>query len=882
MKLPKVYEPHLYETDIYELWERSNAFQSDPDSHKERFSISMPPPNETGTLSIGHSLFLTLQDIMIRHARQQGKDALWLPGTDHAALAVNAIIEKQLANEGTTKHDIGREAFLQRTKEFVQGSRGAMLGQMRAMGASADWSRQRYTLDESLTRCVSETFIKMYEAGLIYRGHRIVNWDPILETNVSDDEVNYIEETTSFYTFQYGPFQIGTSRPETKFGDKYVVVHPDDKRYAKFKHGDTFEAEWINGPVTATVIKDDVIDMEFGTGAMTITPWHDVTDFELAERHNLDREQIIDFHGKLLPIAGEFAGMPIEQARGKIVEKLRKKGLLVKEDKNYTHSIAINERGKGKIEPQIRLQWFVDVNQPAVQWKGKQRSLKEVMRQVIEDGDISITPKRFEKTYFNWIDNLRDWCISRQIWWGHRIPVWYRATEDGEETHIGIMPPSDDTEGWHEWTQDPDTLDTWFSSALWTWSTLVDPELAQDSSIDLEELLKRSRDYQAYHPTTVMETGWDIIFFWVARMILSTTFMTGQVPFKQVYLHGMVRAEDGKKMSKSRPESIIDPTAVIAKYGTDALRLALIWGISPGNDQSWNYGKIQSTRNFCNKLWNIARYTEGKLGDDYEHTRSVKVTSLADEWMLHKLQQSIDTTSKRLEKFEFSEAFDGLYHLVWDDFADWYIEAAKTDLNKEVLAYCLETILKLLHPFAPFVTETIWQTLAWEEGSLLITSPWPTAAKSSRNKAKQFGDVQAIVTEIRYIRSALNIKTGLTLYHKGDELLHDQAELIKSLARLGGVTEVKDGHGLHLTDTHRVCWLDIDQATALHYVDELGSTIEAAEASIKALSGRLENDAYRKKAPKALVKETEQQLADARTKLEKLQQERERFSSIAT
>ncbi len=426
MNLPKIYEPGEYEADIYALWEKSGAFQADPQRKAERFTISMPPPNETGTLSLGHAIY-TLQDVMARYARQQGKDVLWLPGTDHAALPVNALIEKQLADEGTTKHEIGREEFLRRTKEFVANSRSIMTSQMRAMGFSADWSRQRYTLDDALNRCVNETFTKMYNDGLIYRGNRIVNWDPKLETTVSDDEVVRVEEKAKFYTFQYGPFQISTARPETKFGDKYVVMHPDDERYTKYKHGDTFEAEWINGVVTATVIKDAAVDPAFGTGVMTITPWHDHTDFEIAERHGLDKEQIIDFHGNLLAIADEFAGIHISETRPLIVKKLADKGLLVGVDENYIHSIAVNDRGKGIIEPQIKLQWFIDVNKPVVDWKGRKQSLKQVMQDVINSGDIAIIPKRFEKIYFHWIDNLRDWCISRQIWWGHRIPVWYRT-----------------------------------------------------------------------------------------------------------------------------------------------------------------------------------------------------------------------------------------------------------------------------------------------------------------------------------------------------------------------------------------------------------------------------------------------------------------------
>lgn len=879
MKLPKVYEPGQYESDIYALWEKSGAFVAVADSSKPHFSISMPPPNETGTLSIGHALFLTLQDIMARHARQQGKDVLWLPGTDHAALAVNAIIEKKLSEEGTDKHSIGREEFLKRTKDFVASSRGTMLGQMRAMGASCDWSRLRYTLDDALNRCVNEVFIKMYNDGLIYRGHRIVNWDPNLETTVSDDEVVYKQEKTTFYTFKYGPFHISTARPETKFGDKYVVMHPDDKRYAKYKHGDTFEAEWINGPVVATVIKDSAVDPSFGTGVMTITPWHDHTDFDIAERHGLDKEQIIDFHGRLLPIAGEFTGMPILVARPKIVEKLRRKGLVVKENGGYEHNVAINDRGKGIIEPQIKLQWFVDVNKQVVHWKGKQRSLKEVMQAVINDDDIRIVPKRFEKIYFHWIDNLRDWCISRQIWWGHRIPVWYRTHADGQtETYAGLTPPIDDeSEGWHEWEQDPDTLDTWFSSALWTWSTLIDPELALDYDLSLDDLLRMSPDFQAYHPTTVMETGWDILFFWVARMILSTTYATGQVPFKTVYLHGLIRAEDGKKMSKSRPESIIDPLDVIPKYGTDALRMALIMGVTPGNDQNWGWGKIEANRNFCNKLWNIARYIEGKVGDDYAQ-RTPTPISVADHWLLITLQQTAKKTSSDITGFRFAEAYESLYHFVWDDFADWYIEASKADPNVPLLAYALEAVLKLAHPFAPFVTETIWQTLSWEDNQLLVTGLWPNIPSANRQSGKQFEDIKAIVTEVRYIVKALREK-DVRLYFTDEPFLETNAELIRQLSRIKEVIEVPSGQGgVRLTQTKYTCWLDIDAKTAAKYAGELAAKRDAAEMAIGQLKGRLANKAYVQNAPEHIVEQTKQNLSETEALLANITQEQERFA----
>jgi len=880
MRLPKVYEASKYEDDIYALWEKSGVFTADPKSGKEHYSISMPPPNETGTLHIGHALFITLQDILARHARQQGKDVLWLPGTDHAALPVNAIIEKQLSEEGTSKHQIGREAFLERTKEFVGTSRETINGQIRAMGASVDWTRSRYTLDDALNRCVNETFVKMYHDGLIYRGHRIVNWDPNLETNVSDDEVAYVETPGKFYTFQYGPFQIGTARPETKFGDKYVVVHPEDKRYAQYQHGQQFSVEWINGPITATLIKDEAADPEFGTGAMTITPWHSQVDFEIAERHNLEKQQIIDFHGKLLPVAKEFAGLSIEEARPKIVDKLKGKGLLLKIDENYVHNVAINDRGKGVIEPQIRLQWFVDVNKPAVDWKGKQCSLKEVMQTVIRDEDIELIPKRFEKTYFHWIDNLRDWCISRQIWWGHRIPVWYRQATDGrEETYVGVQPPTDHSEGWHEWEQDPDTLDTWFSSALWTWSTLIDPALAQNYELNLGDLLAQSQDFQTYHPTSVMETGWDILFFWVARMILATTYMTNQVPFKQVYLHGLVRTEDGKKMSKSNPETIIDPLEVIPEYGTDALRFALIQGMSAGNDQRLGRSKIIANRNFANKLWNIARYIEDTIGEEVNRP-DLKLVSAADHWIVDKLRTSQDKIGKDLDEFRFSEAYETLYHFVWDDLADWYVEASKVEPNKPLLAYLLENVLLLAHPFAPFVTETIWQTLAWENDSVLAGKPLQKIVNSDAKQAKDFAELQAIVSETRAITKVLKV-SDVTLYYSNAPFLEQNATIIKRLGRLLAIKQVTDGgQGLSLTSTKYDCWLDIDSRTAQSYLKEVQAKHGQQLALIDQLKGRLSNDNYVKNAPKQVVDQTKEQLAEAEALLKTLELEIQRFNVI--
>ncbi len=860
--LPKTYDASAYEPAIYKLWEDSGAFA--PSKDGEPYSIVLPPPNATGQLHLGHVVMIALEDCLIRYQRMKGKSVLWVPGTDHAALPVNAIMEKQLETEGKTKHDIGREAFLKRTTEYVESSKQTIRSQVRAMGASLDWSRERYTMEPAMNRVVSEVFVGMFEAGLIYRGDRIVNWDPKLETTVSDDEVERSEATATFYTLKYGPFEIGTARPETKFGDKYVVMHPDDKRYAKYKHGETFEAEWINGKVKATVIKDEAVDPKFGTGVMTITPWHDQLDFEIAERHKLDKQQIIGLDGKLLPIAGEFAGQDIATARPKIVEKLQDKGLLVNEKADYQHNLAVNSRGGGVIEPQIMRQWFVDVNNKVVKWKGKKRSLKEVMREVVESGDIKILPERYQKVYFHWIDNLRDWCISRQIWWGHQIPAYYLKPETSNskdqnsdkepEVYVGVESP----EG-KGWVQDPDTLDTWFSSSMWTWSTLLDPKLAVDPKISFADLLKRSPDFNKYHPTSVLETGYDILFFWVARMILMTTFVTGDVPFHDVYLHGMVRTKDGKKMSKSTPETAIDPLEMTQKYGADALRLAMMVGQAPGHDIRLYEEKIAGQRNFCNKLWNVARYVLTQLPEGYK-PRDPKPESLADKWIVGRLAETINKVNTDLDNYRFSDASQRVYHLLWDDFADWYIESSKLSTNVDLLVDSLETILKLAHPFAPFVTEAIWQSMPFHEGSLLMSQTWPVPVKDTDTDAKKtFNQLQLLIGEIRNLRAELSL-TENWLYHKGSKFLNENAELITRLTGLNGVREVSDGHGLHLTELKDEAWLDVEEQISRNYLFKLVKRRDVTKKFADRLQAKLSSDGYKKSAPKELVEETKAML----------------------
>ena len=667
-ELPKTYDSKKAEDKIYELWEKSGFFNPDncvkagvATKNAEVFSIVLPPPNVTGTLHMGHAARLAMQDIMIRYHRMKGHRTLWLPGTDHAAIATQSRVETDIYKaEKKTKHDLGREEFLKRVEQFAQESHDTIIHQVKKMGSSLDWSREAYTLDEKRNLAVRTAFKRMYDDGLIYRGARIVNWDPKMQTTVSDDEIEWKEEIANFYYLKYGPFIIGTARPETKFGDKYVVIHPDDKRYKEYKHGQKIEVEWINGPITATILKDEVVDMEFGSGVMTITPWHDATDFDIAERHNLDREQIIDFNGKLLPIAQEFTGMHISKARPAIVEKLKEKGLLENIDDNYTHRIATNSRGGGIIEPQIKEQWFIDVNKKI---PGREVSLKELMRNAVEKGGIKILPERFEKIYYHWIDNLRDWCISRQIWYGHRIPVWYRQ----DEMYVGIEPP----EG-KEWEQDSDTLDTWFSSGLWTFSTLGWPfDYAQGKP-------KPDSDLATYHPTSVLETGYDILILWVARMILMTGHLLNDIPFHTVYLHGLVRDQQGRKMSKSIG-NIINPLDMIQKYGADATRLSLIIGAAPGNDLKLSEDKVRGYKYFANKVWNASRFVILNIQNADLETKPELTDE--DQKALDELQALVRDITGDIENYRLYLAAEKLYHYFWHNFADVTIERVKPILH---------------------------------------------------------------------------------------------------------------------------------------------------------------------------------------------------------
>jgi len=695
-KLTRPYNPSETEGRIYDLWDKSGYFNPDnlPARHKEPFSIVLPPPNATGTLHIGGALMTVLEDIMVRYKRMQGFKTLWLPGTDHAAIATNSKVDKILQKEeGKSRHDIGREAFVARVEKFVEENRGALKHQISKMGASLDWSREAFTFDEKRNLGVRTAFKRMYDAGLIYRGNRIVNWDTKGQTTISDDEIVHEEREAKLYTFKYShdfPIAISTTRPETKVGDTAVAVHPNDVRYKEFV-GKGYDLEFAGNKIHIKIIADEAVEPEFGTGALGVTPAHAQIDWEIAERHKLDRPQVINEYAKMTELSGpKLAGKKVLEAREEVVKWLRENNLLEKEEATK-QNIATAERTGGVIEPLPKLQWFVNVNKAIPERNN--RTLKELMQDAVKIGGIKFLPGHFENIYFNWINNLRDWCISRQIWYGHRIPVWYRD----QEIYVGIEAPEESG-----WEQDPDTLDTWFSSGLWTFSTLGWPE--------------ETPDLKFYHPTDVLETGYDIIFFWVARMILMSQFLLGEIPFKTVYLHGLVRNEKGEKISKSLGGNV-DPLEITAKWGTDALRMALIVGVGPGSDSKLSNEKLKAYKNFANKLWNIARYVlsqdrDGEIKPDLKK----------------EFDALIKDVTLDMDNYRFYLASEKIYAYVWHTFADKIIEESKGKPEYgPALRYILENSLKLLHPFMPFITEEIWGIMGYhEQGKLLMIESWPT------------------------------------------------------------------------------------------------------------------------------------------------------------
>ena len=717
-ELPKTYDPKIVEDKIYKLWEESGFFNPDnlPKRHKESFTIIMPPTNANGSLHAGHGLVLTIEDIMTRYKRMRGYKTLWLPGLDHAGFETQVVYEKQLEKEGRSRFKMEPKQLYDEILSFTLNNKTNVESQTRKMGASCDWSREKFTLDDNIVKTVYNTFKKLNDDGLVYRGKRIVNWCPKHQTSLSDLETIDVEQVDEFYYLQYGPFVIATARPETKFGDKYVVMHPGDKRYVDYKHGQKIQLEWINGPITATVIKDETIDMSFGTGVMTITPWHDKADFDIAERNNLEKEQIIDLRGKLLPIAGEFAGMSISKARPLIIEKLKTKGLLVKIDENYKHVVKKCYKCETLIEPQVMDQWFV-----------KMAPLAEPAIKSIENSEITFIPEYYKKISLHWLRNIIDWNISRQIVWGIPIPAWYhepkcipRPGREKEIKHckkivISVEEPKCEFCD-AKFVRDPDTFDTWFSSGQWPFASLGYPD---------------SKDYKQFFPTDVMETAGEIIFFWVARMIMFSLYITGKVPFKTVYLHGLVLDAKGRKMSKSKG-NVIDPLILTEKYGTDALRMSLVVGNTPGTSLALAEDKIKGQQHFANKLWNIARFVLMSVSDKLP--AKTKINS-GDQKYLDELKTITKEVTKDMEEYRFYLAAEKIYHYVWHTFADKIVEESKTRLTsndpsvkasaQRMLTEILTTSLKLLHPFMPFITEEIYSKLSLQKKKLLMIENWP-------------------------------------------------------------------------------------------------------------------------------------------------------------
>lgn len=735
------YNPITVETGRYKEWVEKELFKAESNSDKKPYTIVIPPPNVTGKLHIGHAWDTTLQDIITRMKRMQGYNTLYLPGMDHAGIATQAKVEAKLREEGVSRHDIGRTKFLEHTMEWKEEYAGFIRQQWAKLGLGLDYSRERFTLDEGLSEAVKEVFVKMYEKGLIYRGERIINWDPVARTALSDIEVIHEEVEGAFYHINYpladgsGFIEIATTRPETMLGDTAVVVHPEDERY-KEMIGKNVILPIMNREIP--VLADEYVEMDFGTGAMKVTPAHDPNDFEIGNRHNLERINVMNTDGSINQLGGKYEGLDRFECRKQLIADLKESGELVKVER-HMHQVGHSERSGAVVEPYLSTQWFVKMAPLAEQALNNQKT----------EGRIEFVPNRFEGTFNRWMEGIHDWCISRQLWWGHQIPAWYHK-ETGE-LYVGKEAPADI----ENWTQDEDVLDTWFSSALWPFSTLGWP--------DTETI-----DYKTFYPTNVLVTGYDIIFFWVARMIFQGLEFTGKRPFDDVLIHGLVRAEDGRKMSKSLGNGV-DPMDVIDQYGADSLRYFLATGSSPGQDLRYSTEKVEAAWNFINKIWNASRFSLMNIGEDFkaEHIDLSGKKSLADEWILTRLNETIADVTRLAEKYEFGEVGRVLYNFIWDEFCDWYIEMSKIPMNGEdevrkqmtrsVLAYTLDSIMRMLHPFMPFVTEHIWQNLP-VTGDSIVTASWPVVKPelSNEQSKRDMEQLMEIIRAVRNTRSEVN------------------------------------------------------------------------------------------------------------------------------
>ncbi len=857
--LAKQYDPKDVEDRIYKFWLDGKYFHAKCDPDKKPYTIVIPPPNITGQLHMGHALDNTLQDILIRYRRMQGYDALWLPGTDHASIATEAKIVEAMRKEGITKEDIGREGFLKRAWEWKEKFGGRIIEQLKKMGSSCDWDRERFTMDEGCSKAVKEVFVNLYNKGLIYRGERIVNWCPHCLTSISDAEVEYEDQAGHFWHLRYpfkdgsGYLELATTRPETMLGDTAVAVNPNDERYKDIV-GKTLILPIVHREIP--VIADDYVEMDFGTGCVKITPAHDPNDFEVGLRHNLEVIDTFTDDAHIKPEWGKYAGMDRMEARKAIVEDLEKEGAIVKIE-DYSHNVGVCYRCHSSIEPKVSKQWFV-----------KMEPLAKPAIDCVKNGEVKFVPERFDKTYYHWMENIKDWCISRQLWWGHRIPAWY-CDECGEVVVSKETPTVCPKCGCNHLTQDPDTLDTWFSSALWPFSTLGWPD--------------KTPELAHYFPTSTLVTGYDIIFFWVARMIFSSVENMHERPFDTVFIHGIVRDAQGRKMSKSLGNGI-DPLIVIDEYGADALRFTLATGNSPGNDMRFSDEKVGASRNFANKLWNAARFILMNLGEDEKAPHIPDELALEDKWILSLFNKLTKEVTDNLDKFELGIAVQKLYDFIWDVFCDWYIEISKIRLNsgdekaaqtaRDMLVYIMSNTLKLLHPFMPFITEEIWQTLPHEGESIMI-SQWPVY-KDEYDFSVEEQEMDRIMEAVRAIRNRraeMNVppskkaKYYIATAHKDT---FEKAGIF--MQRLASCSEAEIGDSFEIDDAVCIVTTDakiyIPLGELVDFEKEIARLNKEKEKVLKDLDfidKKLNNENFVAKAPKAVVdgqREAAQKLRD--------------------
>lgn len=852
MKLSKAYVPAEHEDKMYALWEEHKAFVPKNRGAGGNYSIVVPPPNANGDLHLGHGLTLALEDIATRYHRMKGEASLLLPGADHAGFETQVVYEKQLAKQGKSRFDFSREELYQQIWDFVAENKENYQSQFRRLGASVDWNRYVFTLDPKIVNTAYKTFQKMWSEGLIYRGERLVNFCTFHGTSFADIEVEYKEEPGHLWYIRYpltdgsGEVTVATTRPETMLGDTAVAVHPDDKRYKEFI-GKTIKLPLTKREIP--IVADDFVDMEYGTGAVKVTPAHDPNDYEISQRHDLPKITVIDFEGKMSAEAGEdYRGLTSKEARKKVVEDLKQQGLLVKTE-DISHSVGHCYKCGTVIEPLLKDQWFIDI-----------KHLAKPAIEALQANKIKFYPNNKKDQLVRYLEALRDWNISRQIAWGIPIPAFQNVDDKDDWIYDERVGEEEIKVNGKTYRRDPDVFDTWFSSSSWPYATLDYPDGA---------------DFKQFYPLSLMETAADILYPWVSRMIMMGLYNTGQIPFEEVYLHALIQDEHGAKMSKSKG-NVVDPMSKLEKFGADAFRMGIVADESAGKNRPYDESKIVGARNFANKLWNVARFVEDKLGDDFKTSGEPVPKNSADDWILYKLQHLSDKIGKDLDKYAFAEAYDKLYHLVWDDLADWYIEATKVEANPSVLSYALTTVLKLAHPFAPFLTEAIWQNLPGDNG-LLITSRWPEISGYNASQAKDFEEVINIVTEVRLLKTDLKLSKP-RLDFGDSRLIEANASLIESLSGAGEVRPSDEGKGYHLNQTKEPVWLDIDEAKLRAYAQELKGRAEQQAEQVKRLETRLSNKSYVDGAPEAVVNQTKQQLEDALIQLGKLQDEAKRFS----